>query len=170
MAVKTVELSDETFAALERLAAAGKSTPTEIIAALVGEHDPAPLAGDQLLFFLARPDFAALADPSERYLALLAWVAQHHACDFADFISHQDSALRYLALGPEEVQGIRARNHARQIAGTHYWAVMTIGDATKARFVRRLLEFVGCPDDAVDAALRALGLPLREPVFRLLSA
>ena len=70
----------------------------------------------------------------------------------------------------DEVQEIRARNHARQIPGTHYWAVMTIDDPTKARFVRRLLEFVGCHDETVRAALRGLGLPQREPVFRLLSA
>jgi negative modulator of initiation of replication len=72
-------------------------------------------------------------------------------------------------LGRDEVQEIRARNQARQIPGTHYWAVMTIEAATKARFVRRLLEFVGCHDETVRAALRELGLPGREPgAFRLL--
>lgn len=167
--MKTLELSDEAFAALERLAAAKNLTPADIIAAMVGEGRP-PIGGDNLLFFLAGQEFAATTDVSDRYLALLAWVAKNYAYDFADFISHQDSALRYLALGRDEVQEIRARNHARQIPGTHYWAVMTIDDPTKVRFVRRLLEFVGCHDETVRTALRELGLPLREPAFRLLTA
>lgn len=167
--MKTLELSDEAFAALERLAAAKNLTPADIIAAMVGGGRP-PMGGDNLLFFLAGKEFAGVADGSDRYLALLSWVAKNYTYDFADFISHQDSALRYLALGRDEVQEIRARNHARQIPGTHYWAVMTIDDPTKARFVRRLLEFVGCHDETVRAALRELGLPLREPAYRLLSA
>lgn len=166
--MKTLQLSDEAFAALERLAAAKNLAPADIVAAMVGDGRP-PLGGDNLLFHLAGREFTAITDPGERYLALLAWVARNYACDFADFISHQDSALQYLTLGREAVQEIRARNHARQIAGTHYWAVMTIDDATKARFVRRLLEFVGCHDETVRAALRELGLPERASVFRLLS-
>ncbi|HYC72866.1 MAG TPA: hypothetical protein VEB66_16765 [Opitutaceae bacterium] len=167
--MKNLELSDEAYAALERLAAAKNLTPADIIAAMVGDGRP-PVGGDHLLFYLAGKDFAAITDPTDRYLALLAWVARHYAYDFADFISHQDSALRYLTLGRDEVQEIRNRNHARQIDGTQYWAVMTIDDPTKGRFVRRLLEFVGCHDETVRAALRELGLPLREPIFRLLSA
>lgn len=166
--MKTLELSDEAFAALERLAAAKNLAPADIIAAMVGAGRP-PIGGDNLLFYLAGKEFAALADPAERYLALLGWVARNYSCDFADFISHQESALQYLTLGREAVREIRARNHARPIAGTHYWAVMTIDDPTKARFVRRLLEFVGCHDETVRTALHELGLPERGRVFRLLS-
>ena len=167
--MKTLELSDDAFAALERLAAAKNLTPADIIAAMVGEGRP-PIGGDNLLFFLVSREFTAVTDPAERYLALLAWVATHYAYDFADFISHQDSAPHYLMLGRDEVQEIRARNQARQIPGSHYWAVMTIDDSTKARFVRGLLEFVGCHDETVRSALRELGLPVRESGgFRLLS-
>ena len=167
--MRTLELSDDAFAALERLAAAKNLTPADIIAAMVSEGRP-PIGGDNLLFFLVSREFTAVTDPAERYLALLAWVAQNYAYDFADFISHQDSALHYLMLGRDEVQEIRARYQARQIPGSQYWAVMSIDDTTKARFVRRLLEFVGCHDETVRSALRELGLPERPSGgFRLLS-
>ncbi|MDP2136239.1 MAG: hypothetical protein Q8J74_00155 [Candidatus Didemnitutus sp.] len=38
--------------------------------------------------FLPRPQIAAgHPTESERYVALLAWVARNHAADFADFVS-----------------------------------------------------------------------------------
>ncbi len=165
---KLVELNDETYAALERLAAAKHLSPAELIAAFVGGGRP-PLGGDLLLFYLTGPDFPASADPVERYLALLAWCAKNYATDFADFISHQESGRRYLMLSREEIHEVRARNHARQIDGTPFWAVMSIDDATRRRFVCRLLEFIGCHDETVAQACRVLGLAAA-PGFRRLSA
>ena len=155
--MKKIELSDEIFAILQQLAAAKNLSPAEVIAALLGAGRP-PLAGDNLLFFLAGQEFAALGDPVDRYLALLAWCAQNYAGDFADFISHQESGLRYLALNRDEINEVRAHHHARQIDGTHYWAIMTIDDAQKRRFVSRMLEFIGCHDETVALAVRSIGL------------
>lgn len=158
--MRTVELSDEAFAALQRLAAAKNVSPSDLLAALLGAGKS--VSGDRLLFHLANPEFARLATVDDRYLALLAWVAQHYACDFADFVSHQESGRRYLMLDRDRLNGLRAHNHARQIGGTQFWAVMAIDDATKARFVRRLLEFVGCHDETVAQAIRAVGLESAE--------
>ena len=161
--MKSVELNEEAFEALQRLAAAKNQSPSEILAALLGAGKP--LAGDHLLFYLTGPEFNLLGDATERYLALLAWVARNYACDFADFISHQDSARRYLMLARDEINEVRARNHARQIDGTQFWAVMSIDAGTRSRFVRRLLEFIGCHDETVAQAVQALGL--EPPVVRL---
>lgn len=155
--MKTVELRDETCAALERLAAAKGLTLDQLLTVMLRESHPL-FDGDNLLLFLASAEFRALIDPFERYLALLAWCATNHASDFAGFISHQESGHRYLMLSPEEVHEVRAHNHARQIDGTQYWAVMTIDPKSKRRFVRRLLEFIGCRDETVTVACRALGL------------
>jgi len=168
--MKKVELSDEAFSALQQLASAKNLTPAGLIAALVGADRP-PLAGDNLLFFLTRAEFAALPDGTARYLALLSWVARNYACDFADFISHQESGRRYLMLNRDEINEVRSHNHAVQLAGTQYWAVLTIDDTTKRRFLCRLLEFIGCHDETVMQACRALGLlEAAASPFRLLSA
>jgi negative modulator of initiation of replication len=166
--MKHVELSDEAFAALQRLAAAKNLPPAEVLASLLGAGKP--LSGDLLLFYLVSAEFTALPTLTDRYLALLAWAAKNYACDFADFISHQESARRYLMLNRDELNDVRAHNHARQIDGTQFWAVMTIDDATKSRFVRRLLEFIGCHDETVDQAIKAIGLdPSESHGFRLLT-
>jgi negative regulator of replication initiation len=154
---KLVELSDETYATLQRLATARDLSPAEFIAQLVNDGRP-PLGGDLLLSYLASADFPAAADPADRYLALLAWCAHHDPTDFADFISHQESGRRYLMLNRAEVNAVRAHNQARQIDGTQFWAVMTIDAPTRRRFVGRLLEFIGCRDETVGQACRALGL------------
>jgi negative regulator of replication initiation len=168
--VKRLELSDEAYGALQRLAAAKNLSPADLVAALVDPARP-PLAGDALLFHLASEEFTRRTDPVERYLDLLAWCARHYATDFADFISHQESGRRYLGLNRDEFNETRAHNRARQIDGTQFWAVMTIDDATRGRFVRRLLEFIGCHDETVAHACRTLGLPEAAPNgFRLLSA
>jgi hypothetical protein len=155
--MKTVELSDETCAALESLAASKGLTLDQWLTAMLREGHPL-LDGDNLVLFLTSAGFRALVDPTERYLALLAWCATNYASDFADFISHQESGHRYLMLSPDEVHAVRAHNHARPIDGTQYWAVMTIDPRSKRRFVRRLLEFIGSRDETVSEACRALGL------------
>ena len=164
--MKTVELSDETHAALERLAASRNQTLEQLMAALALDSSR---EGDGLLLYLATVEFRNLSDLTERYLALLAWCARNHAGDFADFISHQESGYRYLFLNREEFDEVRASNRARQIDGTQFWAVMSIGPGQRRRFVRRLLEFIGCHDGTVTEACHALGLPGRDSGPRLLS-
>lgn len=155
--MKTVEMTDETYAALQNLAAARGLSLDDLLATLVRKSGPLP-DSDRLLLFLAGEDFRKRTEPTERYLALLAWCATNHSSDFGDFISHQESGHHYLTLSRDEIQEVLAHNHARQIDGTQFWAVMTISSRAKARFVRRLLEFVGCRDEAVSEACRALGL------------
>ena len=71
-------------------------------------------------------------------------------------------------LSNDEVHEVLARNHARQIAGTQFWAVMTVDERGRRRFVRRLLEFIGCRDETVSAASRALGFGAESERPRLL--
>lgn len=168
--MKKLELSDEAHAALQRLAAAKNLSLAGLITAMVDDQRP-PLAGDLLLFYLASAEFNSLSDPTDRYLALLAWCARKYSGDFADFISHQASGRRYLTLNRDEINEARSHNQARQIDGTQFWAVMTIDDATRRRFICRLLEFIGCHDETVIQACRELGLEEAQTSgFRLLSA
>jgi negative modulator of initiation of replication len=71
-------------------------------------------------------------------------------------------------LNRDEVNAVRAHNLAVPLAGTPFWAVMTIDEATKRRFVCRLLEFIGCHDETVAQACRSLGLGEAAASFRLL--
>jgi len=168
--MKKVELSEATHAALQRLAAAKQVSPEALIATLLNPPERT-LAGDSLLFYLAGDEFSRLTDATERYLDLLAWCATHYAADFGDFIAHQESGRRYLAWSRQEINEARSRNQARQIDGTQFWAVMTLDDVTRRRFVCRLLEFIGCHDETVALACRSLDLAIPTPsAFRLRGA
>ena len=114
---------------------------------------------DGLRAFLGNSNLLASGDADDRYVALLQFVATRFAPEFADFVSHQDSARRYLGLGPAEWAEARAQHVTRQVPGTHFWAVMNLGDDVRARFVRRLLDYVGATDGTVSAVLDALQLP-----------
>jgi len=89
--MKNVEMSDASYEALQRLAAAKRQTPAEMLAALLDSRRP--ISGDPLLFHLTSGDFSGLPEPADRYLALLAGIARHHAADFTDFISHRSQRL-----------------------------------------------------------------------------
>lgn len=154
--MKRIEVSDEAYASLQRLADARHLTVTGLLATLAGPSGPA-LAGDALLLHLASLEFARSPDNTGRYLDLLAWCARNYATDFADFVSHQESGRHYLGWSREEINEARTHNHARQIDGTQFWAVMSIDEPTRRQFVCRLLEFIGCHDETVAAACRALG-------------
>ena len=168
--MKKLELSDEAIAALQQVATDRHLSPSDLVMALLAGSRPTR-AGDQLLAFLAGDAFSARTDSTDRYLELLAWCAKNHAADFADFISHQDSGRRYLMLDRDGINAVRSGNHARQIDGTQFWAVMTIDDATRRRFICRLLEFIGYPDETVATAIRALSLAATDAsASRLLSA
>ncbi len=99
---------------------------------------------------------AGREDPDERYLALLDWVARRHPCDFADFVAHRPSAGSRRGLTREQVRAVRAHNHARQIGASPFWAVMALPAPARHAFAHELMEFVGCDDEAIRTALRAL--------------
>jgi negative regulator of replication initiation len=116
-----------------------------------------------LLLFLTSSPFNALSDASERYLSLLGWCATNYAGDFTDFVSHQESGHRYLMLSADAVHAAMAHNHARQIANTQFWAVMSLDPGSRKRFVRRLLEFIGFHDSTVTETCRVVDSPETEP-------
>jgi negative regulator of replication initiation len=145
--MKTIEVSEEVYAALQRLAAAsGHPHPSAALAALLQSSSRAPAAVEPLAAFVLSSAFRSLPDESERYLAVLSWVARHHPAEFSEFIRSQSTSRRFLSLSREEVVATCRRNLARQIDGTQYWAVMNLDSSTKRRFVARLLEFAGYPD------------------------
>lgn len=115
-----------------------------------------PEADRALLTHLVGSEFTAATEPDDRYLALLGWAVRHNACDFAEFVCSQESAHRFVLFSATEVNERRALNHARQISGSPFWAVMRVDRDTKAGFARRLLEFIGCRDETVKLALAAL--------------
>lgn len=156
--MKNIEVSDEVYAALQKLATGFHRTPGEMLEALL--HVPAfsPEAPEPLAAFVVSVEFRAKVTDTDKYLALLSWVAARHAEEFGEFIRSLPGGRRYLSLSREEILAVCRHNQARQIDGTQYWAIMNLEAATKRRFLARLLEFIGYRDEVIDFTCGVLGL------------
>lgn len=151
-------LTPEIEERLTRLAEERGCSPERFLTSILDSADSdSQLRRDPLVAFTLTPEFRAKFSDADRYLAILAWVAEHHPSEFRDLIEHADSGRRYLGMNPEQIQETCRHNQARQIPGTHFWAIMNLDTSTKRRFLRRLLVFVGARDEVVDNITSLLG-------------
>ncbi len=149
-------ISRETADTLARAARARGCTVDDLIIALAAASDDA-IRDHPLIAYTLSPEFRVKFTDADRFLALLAWVASQHGPEFSDFVSHLESRRRYVGLSAEEIRETCRHNQARQIPGTHFWAIMNLDTPTKQRFLRRLLVFVGLPDEVIEAAVSTVG-------------
>lgn len=143
-----IDLTPELQTRLLEAAAAQGRTPAELIASWLASPAQA-LQTNPLVAYTQGAEFRAKSSDAERYLALLARVAQERGAEFTDFIAHHANGRKYLGLSPEEIRETCRHNQARPIEGTPYWAIMNLDTATKRRFLRRLLVFVGESDEVI---------------------
>lgn len=155
---RSIEVSDEVYAALQGMATGFHRTPDEVLASLLQVANAPAGSADPLATFVVSGEFRSKFTDADKYLALLSWIAARHAADFNEFIRSLGGGRRYLGLSREEIIETCRHNQARQIAGTPYWAIMNLDTATKRRFLARVLEFVGYRDTAIDFACAAIGM------------
>lgn len=155
--MKRIEVSDEVYSALQRLATGFHRTPDEVLASLLNVSTGSPDATEPIAAYVIGPEFRAKYTDAEKYLALLSWIAARHATEFGEFIRSQPSGRRFLSLSREEIVATCRHNQARQIGGTQYWAIMNIDTATKRRFLARLLDFIGYREDVVEFVCTVFG-------------
>lgn len=155
--MKNIEISDDVYTALQKLATGFHRTPNDVLASLLSVPASSPEASEPFAAYVLGPDFRAKFTDAEKYLALLAWVATRHPADFGEFIRSLPGGRRYLGLSREEIIETCRHNQARQIDGTQYWAIMNLDTATKRRFLARVLEFVGYREEVIEFACAAFG-------------
>jgi negative modulator of initiation of replication len=148
--VKTIEVSDEAYATLQKLAASAHRAPEEFLAQLLRVPPGSPEATDPLAAFVLGVDFRTKFTPADRYLAILGWVASHHPADFGEFVRSLPAGRHYLSLPPEEVLAACRRNQSRQIDGTQFWAIMNLDAAAHRHFLGRVLEFLGYRAEVIE--------------------
>lgn len=155
--MRTIEVSEEVYAALQRLANGFHRTPDEVLASLLQVRTTAAEAADPLAAYILSSEFRMKFTDADKYLALLGWIAARHAGEFSEFILSLSSGRKYLGMTREEILETCRHNQARQIPGTHYWAIMNIDSATKCRFLGRVLEYVGYRDAVIEFACGVFG-------------
>lgn len=151
-----LNVSRDTVETLERLARA-RGCSVEALLTELASTAASSVRDHPLVAYTLSPEYRVKFSDADRFLALLGWIAGQHTAEFSDFVSHLESRRRYVGLSPEEIRETCRHNQARQIPGTHFWAIMNLDTPTKQRFLRRLMVFVGEPDDAIDAVVATLG-------------
>jgi negative regulator of replication initiation len=168
--MKTIDVSDEVYEALQRLAGELHQTPADVLASLLRVPTSAP-ATESIVSFVLGPRLRAKTSHADQYLALLGWIAAQHGPEFGEFIRSEVGSSHFLSLGRDEIVDACRRNLSCQIEGTQYWAVMNIDDAMKRRFLSRVLEFIGYREAAIDLVCAAIGLgPTKRARFGVLVA
>lgn len=152
-------ISPDLATQLERRARERGCSVEQLLATLLrgGDSGAAPASDHPLVAYTLSPEYRVKFSDADRFLALLGWVAAQQPAEFADFVSHLDSRRKYVGLSPEEIRETCQHNQARQIPGTHFWAIMNLDTPTKQRFLRRLLVFVGETDEVIEAVAATLG-------------
>lgn len=148
--MKTIEVSDEAFAALQKLGAGVHRTPDEVLASLLQVPAGSPESAEPLAAFVLGGDFRTKFNAADRYLAVLGWIASRHPADFGEFIRSLPGGRHYLSLPPEEVLAACRRNQARQIDGTQFWAIMNLDATAHRHFLARALEFLGYRAEVIE--------------------
>ncbi|MBS0664082.1 MAG: hypothetical protein JSR48_12520 [Verrucomicrobia bacterium] len=165
--MKTIDVSDEVFEALEGLAKGFNRSPDEVLAMLLRIPVGSPEATDPLAAFVLGPEFRVKEHDADRYLALLAWVAARHRAEFDEFIRGLSTGRKFLTMSREEILDRCRHNQARPIEGTPYWAILNLDTPTKRRFLARILEFVGYRAEVIEFVCGFIG-PRRAAVATLI--
>ena len=155
--MKTIEVSDEVYEALQKLATGFHRTPDEVLASLLNVPTGSPEAAEPLAAFVLSAEFRSKFTDADRYLSLLGWIASRHGGDFGEFIRSLPGGRLYLSMSQEEILATCRHNQARQIDGTQYWAIMNIDTPTKRRFLARVLEFVGYRAEVIEFVCGFIG-------------
>ena len=151
-----LELPDDLLNHIQKRAIAKGCTESDVIADLLNLPS-ARIKAHPLVEFTSSPEFRVKSTDADRYLAILGWVGRNYGADLTDFVMHQESGRVYLGMSPEQIRETCRHNQARQIPGTHYWAIMNLDTPTKRRFLRRLLVFIGLTDDVIEHVSSTLG-------------
>jgi negative modulator of initiation of replication len=162
--MKTIDVSEDVYDALKKMTTDFHQSPDDVLASLLNLRISAATAKEPLVAHMLSAEFRAKFTDADRYLAILGWIATKHEADFHEFILSLASGRRYLGWSREEIVEQCRHNQARQIPGTHSWAIMNIDTATKRRFLARVLEFVGYGDEIIDLVCGAIGM--RSPMMR----
>lgn len=163
--MKEIQVTEEVYDALKRLTSDFHQSPNDVLASLLGLPVVTSDSTEPLVAFISSAEFRAKFTDADKYLALLGWIAARHASEFQEFILSLSQGRRYLSMTREEILEQCRHNQARQIPGTHYWAIMNIDTPTKRRFLSRVLEFAGYRDELIDFTCNSIGM--RRPHRRI---
>src|SRR5882724_5075817 len=101
--MKNIEISEEVYSALQKLANGFNQTPDAVLASLLNVSSAPRGAADPLAAYVLGQEFRGKFTDADKYLAILGWVAARHNGEFNEFIRAQSGGRRYLSLSRDEI-------------------------------------------------------------------
>lgn len=149
--MKTIEIDDEVFAALEKRVRGFNETPNSIIRRLLerpethAEPDPPAVIADGVNPFtpLVTSTTYLMANAGSRYLQILSFIHQIHGEGvFAQLTRHNFGGRVYFADNPDAIEKSGSSTNPRQIPGTKFYALTTLSNAAKRKLITDVLRLL----------------------------
>lgn len=151
-----IELNKSLLRELESRMDAEHPTVEAVISSIL-ETSGGKLIGDPLHSYTRSQVFRTCTNDADRYVSLLGKLHEIYGQEFGEFVAGQRLQRRYFGLSREEVCAASEHNQARQIPSSKYWAIMNIDTATKRRFLKRLLVYLGYSDEMITHVRQLIG-------------
>jgi negative modulator of initiation of replication len=125
-----------------------------------GEIDPAaqqPSSVERLDAFLMSTSFLVLRTATDRYLAMLGFLAREHGEGFELVLTLRGGSRRWFGRSREEVANSGKSLHPQQIPGTSLWAMTNADTAQKKTILDCVMASLRWSKDVRGRAASAIG-------------
>jgi negative modulator of initiation of replication len=167
--MKTIEIEDDVFAALEKRVRGFGDTPSTVIRRLLAQDAPPALrsgpplgpqpSGDPDNPFsplLTSPTYL-MANAGGRFFQILAFLHQLQGEDqFAQLETYRFGNRVYFARDPKTIENSGSSTNPKPIPGTRFFALSTLSNAAKRRIITDVLRSFNYPGNVIGAALATL--------------
>jgi len=152
--MKTIEIDDDVFAALEKRVRGFNDTPNTVIRRLLqkSEHsepkaDAQPrqtngAAANPFTSLVTSPQYL-MANAGSRYFQLLAFIHQIHGEEvFSQLTTHKFGGRVYFADNLDAIEKSGTSTNPKPIPGTKFFALSTLSNAAKRKIITDVLRLL----------------------------
>lgn len=166
--VRTIEVSDETYAALEAAVAGFDETPESVIRRLLppasrlgaswfADNDPTSSA---LQRRINSQDFLGKT-AKEKYLALLEFLHQEKPQEFAALVHMKFGKRVQIATSPHQIVNSGRSTKPEKVGATGFWALTNLSNRSKRDVIARAMQKLGYAN--ADQRLAVSSIPDTHP-------
>lgn len=159
--MKTIEMSDETYAALEAQVRGFGDTPEKVILRLLQKSDaysrsgPAHAVTSSLGAFVSRNEFKHL-NGKGRYLSLLTFLYREAPEKFVQLDGLRRGRRIQISRAAAQIEGSGKSTFPEQIPDTPFWALTNLSNRSKRDVIFSAFSKLGYKDDDIRVAVQSI--------------
>jgi negative regulator of replication initiation len=163
--VKTIEIDDEVYVAIERRVESFNQSPNTVLRKVLGiieKPNPAPSptlpTTPSLDVFLRSGDYVSAVTADERYLKLISWLLRNHVDLHSRLDGYRMRTRILFAKDPEKIEKTGQSVVVKRVPGIDFpfFAMVTLDNPGKRKIVKRVLALAGYTATAAEQGLATL--------------